>query len=107
MRGPLSASKPAANGAEKANMELPRRIIEIYGAGCSCCEDMITEIKEAACPSDEVITHDMRLRTVAERAKRIGIRSVPAVLIDGKLTDCCSGGPNLVVLRAIGLGKPK
>ena len=68
---------------------------------------MITEIKAAACPSDEVITHDMRIGTVAERAKRIGIRSVPAVLLDGKLTECCSGGPTLVALRAAGLGKPK
>jgi hypothetical protein len=88
-------------------MHLPRRIIEIYSAGCPCCVDLIAEINEAACPSDEVITHDMRLPTVAERAKRIGIRSLPAVLIDGQLTYCCSGGPNLVALKAAGLGVPK
>jgi glutaredoxin 3 len=88
-------------------MELPRRIVEIYSASCACCDDLITEIKEAAGPADEVITHDMRLETVAERAKRIGIRSIPAVLIDGKLTDCCSGGPTLKLLKEAGLGKAK
>jgi predicted DsbA family dithiol-disulfide isomerase len=44
---------------------------------------------------------------VAERAKSLGIRSVPCVLIDGKLADCCAGrGVDERVLRAAGLGSP-
>ena len=44
---------------------------------------------------------------VASRAKSLGIRSVPAVVIDGKLADCCAGrGPDEAVLRAAGLGQP-
>jgi hypothetical protein len=32
---------------------------------------------------------------------------VPAVLIDGKLADCCAGrGVDLQVLRTAGLGRP-
>jgi hypothetical protein len=43
---------------------------------------------------------------VAGRAKSIGTRSVPAVVIDGKLADCCTGrGPEEATLRAAGLGK--
>jgi hypothetical protein len=43
---------------------------------------------------------------VASRAKALGIRSVPSVVIDGKLADCCSGrGVDVQVLRAAGLGK--
>jgi hypothetical protein len=43
---------------------------------------------------------------VAKRAKSLGIRSVPSVLIDGKLADCCTGrGVDEEVLRAAGLGK--
>lgn len=81
------------------------RRIEVYSAGCSCCEQTIAEIKKAACPSCEVTVHDMKEAEVAERAKRLGIRSVPAVVIDGNLADCCSGrGPNLQTLRAAGLG---
>jgi hypothetical protein len=42
---------------------------------------------------------------VASRAKALGIRSVPAVVIDGKLADCCAGrGPQEATLRAAGLG---
>jgi hypothetical protein len=44
---------------------------------------------------------------VAKKAKRYGIRSLPAVVIDGTLADCCVGrGPDEAVLRAAGLGQP-
>jgi hypothetical protein len=44
---------------------------------------------------------------VANRAKHFGIRSVPAVVIDGKLADCCTGrGVDEATLRAAGLGTP-
>jgi hypothetical protein len=36
-----------------------------------------------------------------------GIRSVPAVVIDGALADCCAGrGPDEKQLRAAGIGTP-
>jgi hypothetical protein len=50
---------------------------------------------------------DMNDPNVARRAKGLGIKSVPAVVIDGKLADCCSGrGPDEATLRAAGLGQP-
>jgi hypothetical protein len=43
---------------------------------------------------------------VARRAKSLGIRSVPSVVINGKLADCCSSrGVDEQVLRAAGLGR--
>ena len=43
----------------------------------------------------------------AERAKHYGIRSVPAVVVDGKLADCCAGrGVQEAALRAAGIGVP-
>jgi len=43
----------------------------------------------------------------AEVAKGLGIRSIPAVVIDGKLAACCAGrGVDEAVLRAAGLGRP-
>ena len=82
-----------------------KRKIEIYSAGCSCCVQTVEAIKKAACPSCEVTVLDVRQSKVADRAKQLGIRSVPAVVIDGKLADCCSGrGPNLATLRTAGLG---
>ena len=47
----------------------------------------------------------MHEEAVASRAKELGIQRVPAVLIDGKLADCCAGGgPDERTLRAAGLG---
>jgi hypothetical protein len=54
-----------------------------------------------------VTIHDMRDAEVAKRAKGLGIRSIPAVVIDGKLAACCAGrGVDEAVLRAAGLGRP-
>jgi len=84
-----------------------KRKIEVFGAGCPTCHEAIELIRRAACPSCEVIVHDMRKVAVAERAKGLGIRSVPAVVIEGKLAGCCAGrGVDVAVLRAAGLGRP-
>jgi glutaredoxin 3 len=84
-----------------------KRSIEVFSAGCSCCVETIELIRKAACPSCEVSVLDMRNPEVAERAARLGIRSVPAVVIDGRPADCCSArGPEMETLRAAGLGVP-
>jgi hypothetical protein len=50
---------------------------------------------------------DMSDPAVAGRAKELGVQSVPAVAIDGKLADCCQGrGINEETLHAAGLGQP-
>ena len=47
------------------------------------------------------------MRAVARRAVGLGVKSLPAVVIDGRLADCCAGrGPDEGVLRAAGLGQP-
>lgn len=88
-------------------MASQKRKIEVFSAGCPCCEGIIQEIKRASCPSCEVTVLDMNEAEVAERAKHLGVRSVPSVAIDGKLAGCCSGrGPDIDTLRAAGLGVP-
>jgi predicted DsbA family dithiol-disulfide isomerase len=84
-----------------------KRKIEIFSAGCSACEDTIKLVNDLACPSCEISVLDMKDAAVASRAKKLGIRSVPSVVIDGKLADCCTGrGPDEATLRAAGVGKP-
>ncbi len=84
-----------------------KRNIEIFSAGCPACDEAIRMVQDAACPSCEVTVLEMNDPVVASRANKLGIRSVPAVVIDGKLADCCSGrGPDEAVLRAAGLGTP-
>ncbi len=84
-----------------------KRQIEVFGAGCPACEETIELVNRMACPSCEVSVLDMKKAEVASRAKALGIRSVPTVVVDGKLADCCAGrGPDETTLRAAGLGQP-
>jgi glutaredoxin 3 len=84
-----------------------KRRIEIFSAGCPACEETIQMVKALACPSCEVEILDMRQPNVAARAKQYGVRSVPSVVVDGKLADCCAGrGVDKATLRAAGVGVP-
>jgi glutaredoxin 3 len=83
------------------------RKIEIFSAGCGVCEDTIKLVKSIACPSCDVTVLDMNQAATASRAKALGIKSVPAVVVDGKLANCCEGrGPDAESLKAVGLGQP-
>lgn len=84
-----------------------KRKVEIFSAGCPACSEVIEMVNRLACRSCEVIVHNMNDNKVATGARNLGIRTVPAVLIDGKLAACCANlGPDEAVLRAAGLGKP-
>lgn len=84
-----------------------KRKIEIFSAGCPVCREASSAIEENACPSCVVAILDMNDPNVAGRAKRMGVKSVPAVVIDGQLADCCAGrGLDIDVLKAAGLGSP-
>lgn len=83
------------------------RKIEVFSAGCTVCEDTIALINEIACPSCEVQILDMHKPEVSKKARQYDIRSVPAVVVDGRLADCCAGrGPDEAQLRAAGIGTP-
>jgi len=83
-----------------------KRKVEVFSAGCPACVETIELVNRVACPSCEVSILDMNQAAVAQRAKELGIRSVPAVVIDDKLADCCAGrGPQEAALRAAGLGQ--
>jgi glutaredoxin 3 len=63
-------------------------------------------VQRAACPSCEVTVLNMQDPEVVRRAKRLGIRSLLAVVMDGTLAACCAGrGPNEATLRTAGLGQ--
>lgn len=83
-----------------------KRKIEVFSAGCPACQETIDLVNQVACPSCEVSVLDMQDASVASRARALGVRSIPAVVIDGKLADCCAGrGPAEATLRAAGLGQ--
>ncbi len=83
-----------------------KRHIEIFSAGCPTCEETVELVNRIACPSCEVSVLDMHDKHVAKRAQSLGIRSVPAVVINGRLADCCAGrGPDETALRDAGVGQ--
>ncbi len=82
-------------------METTKRQVVIFSAGCSVCQKTVDLITDIAGPSDQVTVVDMHERIVTRRAKLLGISSVPAVLVDGKLI---VSGPDAETLRAAGIG---
>ena len=74
--------------------------VEVFSAGCSVCRETIEMVKRLAV-SHDVVIHDMNKSEVAKKAKGYGVRSLPAVVIDGKLASCCAGrGPEEHVLKS-------
>jgi len=81
--------------------------VEIFSASCEVCEEVIEKVNRLICPSCEVRVLDMSDPEVTRRARSLGIRSVPAVVINGRLADCCAGrGPDEAALHAAGIGQP-
>lgn len=83
-----------------------KRKIEIFSAGCPACDETIKLVNDNACSSCEVEILNVNESSTQQKMKSLGIKSIPAVAIDGKLADCCAGkGPDLEKLKAAGLGK--
>ncbi len=77
-----------------------RHRIEIFSAGCNTCKQTIEMVKKLVGSQHEVHVHDMQSHEVASKAAQHGIRSLPAVMINGKLAACCSNrGVDEHVLR--------
>ena len=84
-----------------------KRKVEVFSAGCPVCQAAVDLVQSLACPSCDVTVMDMNDTDVARRAETLGIRSIPAVVVGGKLADCCAGrGVSEDVLRAEGIGQP-
>jgi len=63
--------------------------IEVFSAGCSACQDAIDMIKRVAGDDVEIVVLDMNEPEIAEKAKKLGVRCVPAVAVNGAVADCC------------------
>ena len=82
------------------------RVVEIYSAGCGVCEDAVLLVQRLACSSCDVRVLDMNDASIANRARELGIKAVPAVVVDGVLASCCTGaGPTEAALRQAGIGR--
>lgn len=84
---------------------MAKRLVEVFTAGCSVCEGAVQQVKDLACSNCEVVVYDLNKRcdTLECEAKAYGVKSVPAVAIDGKLVS--SNGIDIDALKAAGLGQ--
>ncbi len=83
------------------------RKVEVFTAGCSLCDDAVQLVQGLACPNCSVEILDMQDESAQKKAQEYGITSVPAVVVNGTLADCCRRGAiDADALRALGVGSP-
>ena len=84
---------------------MKKRTIEVFTAGCPCCEEAVRLVKSLACESCDVQVLDMRSDSAAQaKARAYGVKRVPAVAVNGQLASCCEGSVDADALRALGVG---
>ena len=82
------------------------RTVEVFSAGCPLCEETLQLVHRISCPSCSVTVHNMKDPEGRERARTLGVRSVPSVVVNGQLAACCAvGGVDEPGLRAAGVGQ--
>ncbi len=83
-----------------------KRIVEVFTAGCPICDETVGLVRKIACPSCDVKVYNLKEEGM-DKAKQYGINSVPTVVVDGKIAECCQRRkPNEADLRAAGIGTP-
>lgn len=72
-----------------------KRKVEIFTAGCPVCDESVDQLKAALGDKCEITIYDLNkgceTNECRDKAKAYGVKSVPAVAIDGQLAGCCTG----------------
>lgn len=83
-----------------------KRRVEVFVAGCPLCDELVKLVKGLVCPSCDVRIYDLRKEGM-DVAKEYGVNSIPAVVVNGKILDCCvRKKPTEADLKAAGIGTP-
>ncbi len=64
---------------------MPRRQVEIFSAGCPICEQTIHLLRKVGGEFCDITVLNVRDDVVATRARVLGLRSFPAVVVEGEL----------------------
>ncbi|HEX2897215.1 MAG TPA: thioredoxin family protein [candidate division Zixibacteria bacterium] len=86
---------------------MKKRTIEVFVAGCPICDETVKLVKSIVCPSCNLQVLNLSNDSAAQAlAHKYGIKRVPAVVVDGKLADCCSSGAvDKNILQSMGVGR--
>lgn len=83
-----------------------KRKVEIFVAGCPLCDETVRLVKELSCQSCDVTVYNLQEKGI-DKAKEYGVNSVPTVVVNGKILDCCvRRKPTAADLKAAGIGMP-
>lgn len=82
-----------------------KRMIEVFSDGCYLCQRAIRLVETLTGDSSDIKVLDMRDAEIAAGADRCGVERLPAIAIDGKLTDCTIRMTKKD-LRAASVGRP-
>lgn len=83
-----------------------KRKVEIFSAGCPACEETIKLVNDNTCSSCDVEILNVNDKSNHQRISDLGVKSIPAIAIDGKLAECCSSrGLDIDKLKDAGLGQ--
>jgi hypothetical protein len=89
---------------------MTKRNVEVFTSGCYLCDETLQLVKELACPNCDVTVYDLsnpcETKECIEKSKTYGINSVPTVVVDEKIVECCRRGrPDREALMAAGIGQ--
>ena len=83
-----------------------KRRVEIFTSNTYICDEVVKLVESIACDSCDVKVYNLNYEG-QEKARAYGITSVPTVVVDGKIADCCRQGKvSKSELVAAGIGKP-
>lgn len=69
---------------------MPTKKVEIFTSGCPIRESTVDLVERVACPSREVIIHDLtkdNKKEIRDKATFYGVERIPAVAVNGKLLE--------------------
>lgn len=82
------------------------RKVEVFIAGCPICDETVKLINEIKCCCCDVKVYDIKqqcdTKECLNKADEYGIKSVPTIVVDGKIA--IEGKPTIEELKAVGIG---
>jgi glutaredoxin 3 len=85
---------------------LKKRRVEIFTSDCYLCNKVVKLVEDIACEFCDVRVYNINYEG-QDKAEAYRIASVPIVVVDGKIADCCRKGKvSKSELMAAGIGKP-
>lgn len=84
-----------------------KRKVELFTAGCPVCEDATRLVKSLVCDSCELeVLNPVTEAKARSKAREYGLNRLPAIVVDGKVADCCTQRVSPETLRMLGVGVP-